>query len=994
MELPLHSSSSPSVSSLAESGSHHRHHVHSAQHHHTQRVTQSASSSSVHIPIAASLHIDTGIKNDATSLPSPELSSAEDFYEARDPMSLESKRMPEDQIKAMRRSRRNVQAFYREQNELITDLIDPIEGREGAKEQEEKNQLKLKIAIYGSVGVNVLLFLLQLYAAISSKSLSLLATMADSFMDLLSGVILMFAARASTTSNWHKYPSGKSRMETAGTIVFASLMATVSLQLIIESVRSLTDGNKEPPMPNSLAIAFVGFALASKLGLYVYCKAISQYNAANILAIDHRNDLVVNGFGLVASLLSRFCWWLDAAGAILVALIILRSWASTAYEQIQLIVGKAADPAFLKKVTYIALTHHRKVLQVDNCIAYHAGNNVFVELDVVMDRETPLWESHDISESLQVKLESLPNVERAFVHVDHETSHAPEHRKMNLRALLNQEEEMEELFDDEGVDEEFEIEGREEEDIVDSDFDQSSADEEPQDDEESNLAEDPEESRARRKQQAMLTHLKTGKSSFSAPERLRSEASPTTSRAKVASSTAGRARSSRQSAVLPSRRDIPASSSASPRRASSSATASPASSSVAIRIPAEIRKSSRRTTVLNKQETELKLLEYETRKAMQPKREKAVVHKMTQQELLEEARKTEALNLASLQAFKAQEMEKKKVIKKKEVAMGPFIRYHSFAEWVGHGPLIQALADVGTTTPGGETRPSTRPGSRQESRAGSVAPEIVPTQYGAGGVGGVPPQSLAQSLAQSLHRQQQEQQRLRSISMSRDPSPTAQGRSRKVKVEFDGLHSGPDSPGSFLDLEAPSQDVEMNAVQDRTSEAPPSGTLTPAHWVAVNMSAGSIARKRKRLHPSQMCGRNWITFMGYDDEDSPINEWSFAENYPERKPMCPITGLPAKYKDPRSGIPYANKEAYKILQNVIRHGYVWSNGLNAYCHDVAQPLPKSVPAGMAEALIGGQQIGEGIVLKDGDLVSAGIPGGGGGGYTYRRRQQAHHKYQD
>lgn len=113
-------------------------------------------------------------------------------------------------------------------------------------------------------------------------------------------------------------------------------------------------------------------------------------------------------------------------------------------------------------VTCIALTHHRKILQVDTCTAYHAGNNLFVEVDVVMAPDTPLWESHDISEGLQVstfrvpypskpcmvlsntaanrlfsrffllqiKLESLPNVERAFVHVDYETSHAPEHRKM------------------------------------------------------------------------------------------------------------------------------------------------------------------------------------------------------------------------------------------------------------------------------------------------------------------------------------------------------------------------------------------------------------------------------------------------------------------------------------------------------------------------------------------------------------------------------------
>ncbi|KAG0374558.1 hypothetical protein BGX24_010249 [Mortierella sp. AD032] len=398
-------------------------------HHHATTSYNNNNSSSNNQHHHHTLSIDTNAAS-MSNLPSP--SPSPDFYESHDPMMLASKRMSEEQIDAIK-SNKKVREFYREQNELISDLLDPPESREGHAEQEEKNQVKLKIAIYGSVGVNVLLFLLQLYAAISSKSLSLFATMADSFMDLLSGVILMYAARASTKSNWFKYPSGKSRMETAGTIVFASLMATVSLQLIvgvmIESVRTLLDADKVPPMPSALAIAFVSIALVSKVGLFLYCRAISQYNTANILASDHRNDLLVNGFGLFASLISRYCWWMDAAGAIVVSLIILRSWVWTAYEQIQLIVGKTADPAFLKKLTYIALTHHRKILQVDTCTAYHAGNNLFVEVDVVMSPDTPLIVSHDISESLQIKLEALPNVERAFVHVDYETSHAPEHRK-------------------------------------------------------------------------------------------------------------------------------------------------------------------------------------------------------------------------------------------------------------------------------------------------------------------------------------------------------------------------------------------------------------------------------------------------------------------------------------------------------------------------------------------------------------------------------------
>jgi len=38
----------------------------------------------------------------------------------------------------------------------------------------------------------------------------------------------------------------------------------------------------------------------------------------------------------------------------------------------------------------------------------------------------PLHLAHDVSEMLQRKIECLPYVERAFVHVDHEIRHNPE----------------------------------------------------------------------------------------------------------------------------------------------------------------------------------------------------------------------------------------------------------------------------------------------------------------------------------------------------------------------------------------------------------------------------------------------------------------------------------------------------------------------------------------------------------------------------------------
>lgn len=40
-----------------------------------------------------------------------------------------------------------------------------------------------------------------------------------------------------------------------------------------------------------------------------------------------------------------------------------------------------------------------------------------------MDESTPLKISHDVSQTLQRKIEGLADVERAFVHVDYEDEH-------------------------------------------------------------------------------------------------------------------------------------------------------------------------------------------------------------------------------------------------------------------------------------------------------------------------------------------------------------------------------------------------------------------------------------------------------------------------------------------------------------------------------------------------------------------------------------------
>jgi divalent metal cation (Fe/Co/Zn/Cd) transporter len=45
---------------------------------------------------------------------------------------------------------------------------------------------------------------------------------------------------------------------------------------------------------------------------------------------------------------------------------------------------------------------------VIQCRAYHAGQKYYVEVDIVMDEEAPLKITHDVSQTLQRKLEGMP----------------------------------------------------------------------------------------------------------------------------------------------------------------------------------------------------------------------------------------------------------------------------------------------------------------------------------------------------------------------------------------------------------------------------------------------------------------------------------------------------------------------------------------------------------------------------------------------------------
>lgn len=335
----------------------------------------------------------------------------------------------------------NVAEYYQQQVEMLEGFneMDALAERGFipgmSKEERESLARSETTAIRISNFANMILFAAKVYASVRSGSLAIIASTLDSLLDLLSGFILWFTAFSMQSRNPYQYPIGKKRMQPLGILVFASVMATLGLQIILESVRTLASDDDGFSLSKEQERWVVGIMLSVtlvKLVLCVYCRSFTN-EIVKAYAQDHFFDVITNIIGLVAVLLANYISdWMDPVGAIILALYTIRTWSLTVLENVNSLVGRSASPEYLQKLTYLCWNHHKAIKHIDTVRAYTFGSHYFVEVDIVLPADMPLQEAHDIGESLQEKLEQLPEIERAFVHLDYEYSHKPEHALAHL----------------------------------------------------------------------------------------------------------------------------------------------------------------------------------------------------------------------------------------------------------------------------------------------------------------------------------------------------------------------------------------------------------------------------------------------------------------------------------------------------------------------------------------------------------------------------------
>ncbi|KAK0894018.1 hypothetical protein LTR02_012515 [Friedmanniomyces endolithicus] len=297
---------------------------------------------------------------------------------------------------------------------------------EDEKERRRKAGNRAKWAININVLANILLLIGKIIAVTSSGSLSLLASTVDSALDLLCTLIVWSTNRIvqwRLNSLQKKFPVGRRRLEPLGILVFSIIMVISFAQILQESVEKIMPLKGTADELPWMAVGAMGATVIVKGIIWIGCSPIKT-TQVQALAQDCKTDVIFNTLSLLFPFVGYKAnvWWLDPAGAGLLSLFIIYDWGETCFENVTRLSGQAASEKLNAKLLYMAYRFSPIVQGFKSVQAYHQGDGVWVEDDILLDQNTKLHRTHDVAETLQYCCEGMDEVDRAFVSVDYAIS--------------------------------------------------------------------------------------------------------------------------------------------------------------------------------------------------------------------------------------------------------------------------------------------------------------------------------------------------------------------------------------------------------------------------------------------------------------------------------------------------------------------------------------------------------------------------------------------
>lgn len=277
----------------------------------------------------------------------------------------------------------------------------------------------MRLATYASLAVALTLVAAKAAAWLFTDSVSLLASLIDSTLDVLASLVNLFAVHHATTPADKEHRFGHGKAEALAGLAQSTFIAGSAGFLLLESGRRLLD---PAPIENSgLGIAVMVFSIVATFALITFQGYVirrSDSTAIKADALHYRTDFLLNGSVILALWLAASGWTgFDALFAIMIALYLIHGAWAIIRQSLDDLMDRELPDSERAAIARIA-TSHPQVLGMHDLRSRRSGVATFVQLHLELDDDLSLLEAHRISDEVEAKLLELYPGAETIIHID------------------------------------------------------------------------------------------------------------------------------------------------------------------------------------------------------------------------------------------------------------------------------------------------------------------------------------------------------------------------------------------------------------------------------------------------------------------------------------------------------------------------------------------------------------------------------------------------
>ncbi|UKN03748.1 cation diffusion facilitator family transporter [Paracrocinitomix mangrovi] len=282
-------------------------------------------------------------------------------------------------------------------------------------------QIAVRSVVLGLIG-NIFLAAIKFVAGFLGNSYALIADAIESTTDIFASILVLVGIKYAAKPADENHPYGHGRAEALLTFVVVAFLVLAATIIAYQSIINIQTPHATPK-PYTLIVLVV--IVAFKEVLYRFTKKKSKETHSTALhaeAWHHRSDAITSLLAMigitVALIFGQGYEIADDIAALLASAFILYN----AYTIFRPALGEIMDEHThqeLEEEVRKLSVEVEGVVDTEKCFIRKIGMEYQIDLHVIVDRNIPVYEGHEISHRLKDHLmSSLPNILNVLIHIE------------------------------------------------------------------------------------------------------------------------------------------------------------------------------------------------------------------------------------------------------------------------------------------------------------------------------------------------------------------------------------------------------------------------------------------------------------------------------------------------------------------------------------------------------------------------------------------------